>query len=292
MKSIAAVAALVLGVSAARAQVELKIHAPETAYLLFAPILIPVEISNLGGQPLRLETVGGKSWLRFLVMRGGQTAVMAVREFEQPPVTLEPGDTARFRFDLTPNYKIREMGTYQVQALVRMAGVAGDLVSKPVEFSVVTGEVMWSQIAGLREGGARKYSLISHFNGDRNEMFAQIEDQEKNVVFSCRSLGQFMSGERPDTRLEPGVGWHVILRSDPATFRYFQMDPGGGLKSQEDFTNVGSRPRLVLEGQRVVVAGGMNAKEAQGETISGTQPPELLRMDGPAGGGMATPSGG
>lgn len=260
-----------------QSQIALRVVATEKGYMRWAPTLVGVEVINVGGQPLLLQSFEDKSWLRFLIRRGNLSApgvmVRQVQQFEQPSLALEPGEVARFRFDLTPFYSIRELGPYVVQAVVRLPGMDdAEVVSDPIEISVVPGRVIWSGDFGGGAISKRKMSLLRHISGAEERLYAQIEAPEEGLVYLCRPLGRLTLGMMPQTGIDALGNWSILFRSGPRLFDYYEFSPNGDLLQYQQLAQVTIPPRLVGGAGGYQVVGGEKPSALVGETLRGTQP--------------------
>jgi hypothetical protein len=277
----------------ARAQVGVRVVVLEKGYMRWSPTVVGVEVVNVSGEPLLLRSFENKSWLRFLVRRGNLSApgtlVRQVQTFEQPDLALEPGERARFRFDLTPFYSIRELGSYVVQAVVRIPGVESevDLVSEPVEISVVPGRVIWSADYGGGGIPRRKMSLLRHVSGAEERLFAQIEAPDEGLVYLCRPLGRLTLGMAPQAAVDTLGNWSILFRSGPRQFDYFEFTSVGELLQYERLVQVAEPPRLVGGPEGYMVQGGARPEEVREETLRDTQPQFGGRTEAGADAGMA-----
>ncbi len=263
--------------SCLEAQISLRIVATEKGYMRWSPTLIGVEVLNVGGGPLFLQSYEGRSWLRFLVRRGNLSnpglMVRQVQEFEQPDLALEPGETARFRFDLTPFYSIRELGPYVVQAVVRLPGAEdAEVVSDPIEISVVPGRVIWTGDFGGGTITKRRMSLLRHISGAEERLYAQIEAPEEGLVYLCRPIGRLTLGIAPQSAIDALGNWSILFRSGQRTFDYYEFGPNGELLQQEQLVQVTTPPRLVGGPGGYSVVGGEKPSALKEDTLRSTQP--------------------
>ena len=260
------------------AQVAVRLAVLQKGYLRWAPTHIGVEVVNLSGEPLLLHSTESKSWLRFLVRRGNLSSpgvlVRQVQPFLQPDLALEPGEIARFRFDLTPFYSIRELGAYVVQAVVSVSDVEGekDLVSEPVEISVVPGRVIWSADFGGGTIARRCYSLLRHVVGAEELLYALIEVPEEGLVYMCRPLGRLSLGRVPQSAVDALGNWSILFRSGPRQFDYFEFSPNAELLRYERRMQVEEPPRLVGGPGGYTLVGGVQPSQIRQETLKSTQP--------------------
>lgn len=268
----------------ARAQLQVEIVDPQANYLLYEPILLKIKISNGSGRTMELKDSGDKTWLRFLVTHGGAMMVKQEKSYSQPGMVLDPGDVARFTFNLTPYYGLRESGAYAVQAVIRVPGFSGDVISRPRQFNILRGREVWSKIVTpLGASQPRKYSLLTHMvrdeqqGIDRNYLYAQVESETENLVFTCRQLGPVVQGDRIESLFDASYGWHVLFRSGANTFGYFEFDVDGRVTEKKEMAKTKVRPRLVTKGGMVELVGGMSREEfGAGDTLTGSQPPAVL----------------
>lgn len=278
-----ACAALGFAASPAAAQLQVEIVDALPNYLLYEPILLKIRVRNGTGRIVDFEENTAQSWLRFLVMREGGLMVRPTKEFVQPRMTLEPGDEARFTFNLTPFYGLRDVGAYQVQAVVRVAGLPGDVLSRPTRFNVLRGHTVWTkEVTPPGIGSPRRFSLITHLvrdprqRLDRTYIFAQVESESENLVFTCRPLGPLMQGDRIESEFDASYGWHVLFRSTGSDYVYCQFDIEGRQVERKELSKAATRPRLMSGGGTIEVVGGLSREEAAGDSLRGTQPAEVL----------------
>ena len=259
-------------------QVAVRVVALEKGYMRWSPTLVGVEVVNVSGEELLLRSLENKSWLRFLVRRGNLGApgmmVRQVQAFEQPDLALDPGESARFRFDLTPFYSIRELGAYVVQAVVRLqqGGEEVELVSEPVEISVVPGRVIWTADFGGGGLTRKRMSLLRHVSGTEERLYAQIEAPDEGLVYLCRPLGRLTLGKMPEAAIDALGNWSILFRSGPRLFDYFEFSHRGELLQYERLVQVNEPPRLVGGPNGYIVEGGARPEEVRQETLRGTQP--------------------
>ncbi len=281
MRKIFVLLAWLCAAVSAQAQIHLSVNKPKPSHLLYSPLVVEVRIANNTGRQLHLGDVDGQSWLRFLIKRGNGAIVRPTYNFSQPELVLEPGQGVEFGFDLTPFYNIREMGNYKLIAVVKMAGVQGDLISNSVDFSVVTGQKLWSRQQGMPGSDeVRTFSLISFFDGQDSQVFAQIESERENLVFLCLPLGNYMATSKPEAELEAGSYWHLLFRSAPGFYLYLKTDMEGKVIERRTLSSAVSIPRLMPGPNGYAVVGGTDPSQERGETLSGTQPPEFMRPGG------------
>ena len=257
-----------------KAQIQVQLGRPNMSYLQYESIIMEVRITNVSGRAIRLESGNGESWLRFFVRRSNGMLVRPTQQFEQPPVELQPGDTARFGFDLLPFYLIRELDTFKVQAFVRVPGLAGDMPSNSVEFSVVKGQTLWRRDVGVPgTDQMRALSLISFYRGEQLRLYAQIESEAENLVFACLPMGSMFAGDKMDTQIERQELWHILFRTGPQSYQYYKFSMDGQVLGREAYSSAESRPQIALDRNgRYAVIGGLASEQARGDTLSGTQP--------------------
>ncbi|MEZ5404838.1 MAG: hypothetical protein R3F23_01315 [Verrucomicrobiia bacterium] len=265
----------------AQSQVQLQIVRPRVNYLLYEPIVLEIVVKNESGKTLKFQEQGGQSWLRFLVKRSNGLLARQARDFSLPPLILEPGDMAKFKFDLVPYYQIREIDSYEVSAVLQSPDGEGDLISPKVVFSVIKGRAIWSEQRGMPGSNERRtFSLIANLIEDRVTLYAQIESEDNNSVLMCKPLGFLMSGQDPETEIEEGKKWHILFRTGAEQFRYFEFGVDGEMLHQEDYASIETRPRLVNVDGVFRVIGGVNAEQMRGETLSEAQPAAVTRPGG------------
>jgi hypothetical protein len=165
-----------------------------------------------------------------------------------------------------------------------LAGLPGDILSRAARFNVLRGHALWTrEITAPGVGNPRRFSLISHLvrdarqRMDRPYLYAQVESETENLVFACAQLGPMMQGDRIEALFDGSFGWHVLFRTDTQSFIYHQFDIDGKVVERKELVRTATRPHLVPSEGSVELVGGVDRETMKGgDSLSGTQPPEVL----------------
>jgi hypothetical protein len=263
-------AAWLLWVGAAAAQVTVETTLAQDQFLPGEPILVAVKISNLSGQTL---TFGQDAeWLSFtletregaLVQRQGEVPVLG--EFK-----VETTQAGTRRVDLAPYFSVHKFGRYKVTATVKIPAWDKQVSSRPTSFDVVNGTKLWEQEFGLpaepgQAQGApevRKYALLQANLVKHLRLYVRITDAAEEHIYRLFSLGDMVSINRPEAQLDKYGNLHVLYQVGAHSFNYSVVNPQGRLMLREAHDYTTSRPRLSADQDgRISIRGGARRETA------------------------------
>lgn len=264
MRRVALVAALA-GFVAARAvaQVDAEIALERDSLLLYEPIRVLVQLTNLSPKPLDLARASSeKPWLEIFVVRTDDTAVPRTAQPWTPPVALlAPGQKRVLETNILPAFQIREPGDYRIHVRVNDRGRSA--AARTLKLSIDRGAILWQQQAllpaakGAADAQTRLYTLLLHRRGETRDLFVRVEDPQHDRVFGAFLLGPWVNSADFEAKVDPEGALHVLQRAGARIFRYSCVMPNGKIKPQRVFSNIGSAPRLALLGNDAIeVVGG------------------------------------
>jgi hypothetical protein len=208
------------------------------------------------------------------------------REFE-----LETSTVATKHVDLGPHFETLKPGRYSVSALLRIEQWKTDLATKPKEFDVITGTVLWEQPFGLppRDSDSgppevRRYALQQAINLKQMKLYVRITDNSGNRIFGIFPLGLMLTFSTPEKQIDKESRLHVLFQNGARSFNYSIISPDGKWLSRQthDYQSL-SRPVLkVSEDGKIYVGGGIRRPsrddlppppESQADVVTTTNPP-------------------
>ena len=151
----------------AGAQLTVQIRIEPSMLLVYESIPVAVNIHNISGRPITLEDTDESRWLRFLVTNEANDILPATGKLgASAPIISPPGKAVSQTSDLLPLFALGSRGSYRVQATINSP--AGNAVSAPIQFSLMHGRELWTQIAGLpgSKDEYRTYALVTRREGN------------------------------------------------------------------------------------------------------------------------------
>jgi hypothetical protein len=269
MKKLVLIVAALLAAVAASAQVKVDVQFDGEQFIANEPLVARVRIINDSGQTLRLAET--PDWLDFAVKtkQNGHEGPY-VRPLRAPqhidPFSLESSKTATIRMDLSPMFKINDVGEYQVVATVKVPAFTTSYASAGRTFFIVTGSRMWERPFGVPAAIAapdangvpemRKYILIQALSGKETKFYVRVTDAQENNI-KVIPIGTLISFSRPEPQLDKWSNIHVMYQMGSKSFVYSVVNPDGLMIARETYDIVDTRPTMVPNDVgRIVIRGG------------------------------------
>ena len=255
-----ALAVAVMGGAVAHGQLAVTLKGDRDTFLLYEPIPLRLSIRNLTGRTIQLDPGGEQSWLELIVVDDAGRMVPALGVLKLDEAVLIPSaQTIARTIDPLPLFDLRRRGNYRVQARVNVAG--NQVLSAPVAITILEGREVWVQTVGLppnekNEDQYRTYSLVAHRVGYEDRLYICVKDEPHQLVYAMLPLGQCLPVSDPEARTDKEGRLHVLYHAAPRSFGYIEVDPMGRTLNRMAFSDRLTKPRLVIEGGRVTVAGG------------------------------------
>jgi len=246
----------------AQAQLSLSLESSRSTFLLYESMEFDVRIQNLTGSPLALQDhpIRKRAWLSFQIFGSSGEKISATGNAVVPPQVLKPGESKTLRINITPMYKIRSTGQYDIRANVNIAG-GKSFVTSSLRFNVGKGEVTWVQNKRVN-GVNRTYSLIRFLDQFRSSVYLRVEEVDRNLVYSTIRLGEIVGFTKPEVEFDSEGKIHLLHVSTSTLHRYSRLTKDGALEYQEDRQVTDAAPALVkTEDGGVQLAGGFNIRE-------------------------------
>lgn len=260
---------LLLSLAGAYAQIELKLSAERTNFLLYESMPLTVSIKNISGQDLLFTTTQSQSeqWISFQVNSAEGLPVDMDLPFTAQPKTIKESTEEQVVIDIMPHYKMRSTGRYEVRAQVKVPG-KGTFVTPPMVIWLGGGDTLWSQKRSV-DGAERVYSLMRFAVRATTYLYVRVEEPHQNLVYSTLRLGELnYAVPLPSPIFDKDGALNILHPATATTFLYTKIGRDGNVTYWEEFRNVPSLPQLVSTPDHTVRVQG-------GSSITLAPPPKL-----------------
>ncbi|MEM1158198.1 MAG: hypothetical protein AAGH72_08085 [Verrucomicrobiota bacterium] len=244
------------------AQLSVSLESTRDTFLLYEPMEFNVRLQNLTGSPIALQDhpVHKRSWLSFQIFGSSGEKIGPTGNGSLPPQVLKPGESKTLQVNITPLYKIRSTGQYDIRANVNIAG-GQSFITGSIRINVGKGEVTWVRDINV-DGVKRTYSLIRFLDQSKSSLYLRVEEVDKNLVYSTTRLGEIVGFTTPDVKFDSDGKIHLLHVSTSALHRYSRLTRNGILEYQEDRQVAGMAPALIeTDDGGVQLAGGFNTRK-------------------------------
>jgi hypothetical protein len=249
---------VVLSAYTGHAQLRVQLLGERSTFLLYEPIVYNLVLANEGGTEvvLRDSADGLRPWLSFLIFNSAGEKIRRVQGKGMQEVVLQPGESKTFAVNLTPLYRLRSTGQYDVKASVTAVGGETRLTSS-LRFYIGKGQEIWTDTRTF-DGIERKFSLIRFIDRSILYMYARVEEPSQRLVYGTKRLGPIVGYTEPITQFDERGHLHVMHIAESRVHRHSELSPSGKLVKAEDFRQWQDfAPEFVGDG-----AGGLNVAKA------------------------------
>jgi hypothetical protein len=274
----------------AHAQLTVDLAIKRRLFIAHEPIIATVTINNLTGRDITLADTPQMQWFAFQVTGQGER-IFPPRNpnYALDPLEIKAGSQMRRTVNLNELYEIGDYGIYRVRASIYFADLKKFFPSRPSSIEVTDGRLLWTQIVGVPDGQPgggqmRKFSLLSHQQGEFTMLYVRVEDRENGTVFSTQELGRMIEGQPPLPQFDLGNNLYVLQLIGQREYLLSKIGINGEYLGGTRYTAPKSRPyfRKTPDGQLQLVGGHREAATvAQGPV----EPPAKLSQRPP---GMPT----
>jgi len=247
------------------AQVKVEIALDQEHFLTGEKLVVPVRITNRSGQTLKFGAE--PDWLTFSVE--SRDGFVVIKHGEAPVVsefTLESGQVATRRVEITPYFELNRIGRYRVTATIRLKQWGTQLETKAASFDIINGAKIWEQDFGVpapagetsRPPVVRRYKLEqANYLRSQLRLYLRLTDEAEGKILKVFPLGPMVSFGMPERQIDKESQLHVFFQNGARSFSYLVVSPDGEIVTRQTYEYASSRPRLQLnEEGKVVVAGG------------------------------------
>lgn len=270
MKFGISVAAFLLCIAAAQAQIQVELSFKRVQYIAHEPILATVRIVNNSGRDIDLRDDSGQHWFGFEINAGEGRLLAPLRsDTGEPALHVEVGQTVTRKINLTALFPVHDFGTYHVRANVFFADLNKFFYSTTKVVQVSDARPIWQKTVGVPEGmpgggEARTYSLLSNRFLDHTSLYVRVENRDTGVVYTTYSLGRIIASQDPQAEIDRANQLHVLHCAAPRSWAYSHVGLNGELLAHSTFLETKSRPRLrhTTDGAIAVNGGMLDAQTA------------------------------
>lgn len=181
--------------------VQILINLKHSSYLRFEPLLVDVQITNMGEVPLSLGTTDWRnSWVLDFEVWEAEEKIPKRRLTRRPCLsdqTLAVEETRSFIIDLTEFYNMFTEGNYRFRCVLKSA--ESRLMSRIIAVDVVRGIELKKVERSLPgyAGMPRVYSLRYWRRGGRDRLFLVVDAPSERMNYGVFDLGQLLRIENP-----------------------------------------------------------------------------------------------
>jgi len=257
---------LLVGWTAARAQVVVEVTLEQEQFLPGETLPVAVRISNRSGRTLHLGE--SPDWLTFSVQARDSTHV--TQNGDVPVLgafTLDSSKVATKRVELGPYFPLPRAGRYNVTATVRIKDWDGVAASPQKVFDIIPGTKVWSQEFGVPPGSAtnqppelRNFALLqANYLRSELRLYFRLTDATDTRVMKLFPLGQIVSFARPEAEVDSQSRLHVLHQNGAHTSLYTVLTSNGDTAVRRIYDYGKVRPRLQVDREgKISVAGGVH----------------------------------
>jgi hypothetical protein len=268
MRVFAVLVALSLGLTGlvhAQTGVKVDLNLDQDQFLPDEDVWVTLRVSNRSGQTLEL----GKEadWVTFTIQRDNNT--IAVRLGDMPVAgefSVNSGQYAARRFNVTPWFNFRQPGRYRVTATTKVPQWGSEVASRPASFSVMNG-VPLANLPNLEFGvpsGAsnavpevRKYVLQKAAYLKELKLYFRLTDASGERTFRVYPIGTLVSFSKPEAQIDRASNLHVLHQYGAREFSYSVINPEGQTIAHQTYEYTMSRPVLRADADgKIFVSGG------------------------------------
>jgi len=233
-------------------------------YVAYEPIKAEVTISNRSGKDVVLGGPNNSSWLSFEILTRNTILSPGKRMPFFKPYVLRRGQTLTKSITLNSAYPMADYGTYRIALNVFYPPTQKFCASAQKKIEVTSASKVWSQAIGVAASPNhptqyREYSLMTHRNQDKAQLYVRVRDQKGMKVYSTFTLGRMLAVGDPQATVDSENHLHVLHMEDVKLFTHSIVTPDGRQVSREFYKqSPSSRPTLTFDQStgRVGVRGG------------------------------------
>ncbi len=237
------------------AQIELRIQPVRKDYIVGENVAIKITIANQTDATINLKNTPGRPWLNFtMTKRGEQGLISPVATARFPHVTLTPGSTRSFEFNLKTLYRLNTPGNYAAIATIRMPEGDRTYGSNRALFSLTNGGKVQEFTIQARGERIRMSLRLATING-KSCLFGQAVNIDTNRVIGACYLAEYLNFMKPSVLLDRAQNMHVLCQSSPDFFTYSVMNTHGKRSSAKLYKRAGTMVDLISTGKGIMPVG-------------------------------------
>lgn len=217
----------------AHAQVQASLRLAKKEVIAGEAIPANLTLTNNSGRELTLQGDGRISWLDLVVKNSRGIPVSPRGNAQFGPIILPAGQSLTRRIDLNQYYRITELDSYSVYAVVRpnMNDRQEGFMSNRLLFQVTTGQRFWHQKFGF-SGQTREFVVLTSSGEKGTQLYAQVLDANLGTPLSTATLGTALMFREPSVTLDGQQMLHILALISPAMYQHTLISPNGAIISQ------------------------------------------------------------
>lgn len=244
-----------LMVAQAYAQIEVRLEPVRKDFVVGEAIAFKITITNHTDATIPLRNTPGRPWLNVALFRRGEhnpISPHAVARF--PEITLTPGSSRSFQFNIGSMYRISTTGGYYAIATVRMPDGHTTHGSNRALFATTNGGKLRDFNVSVRGQSLNLSLRLTSVNG-RQCIFGQVKNIDTNQVIRACFLAEYLNFMRPSVLLDGAFNMHVLCQSTPEFYTYAIMDTHGKRTSAKLYKRSGETVDLIGTGKGIFPIG-------------------------------------
>jgi hypothetical protein len=245
---------LLLG-SQAFAQVELRLQPVRKDFIVGENVALKLTIVNQTDASFTLKNEPGRTWLNFTLNKRGDSSLIPPQAAGRfPEITLTPGSTRSFEFNLKSLYRLTTDGHYTVNATIRMPDGVSTYSSNTARFTMTNGGKLRDFHIQARGERITLSLRLASING-KDCLFGQAINKETHQVLGASFLAEYINFTQPRVLLDKAQNLHVLCQSSADFFTYSVMDTHGKRSSAKLYKRSGAMVDLISTGSGIMPVG-------------------------------------
>ncbi len=270
------------------AQVAMRLDINHKVYMQYEEIIATLTMRNFSARPLIFgRSDKFKGTISFTVFKGGKMIVGDnARRFDLEGLLLSPGETRSLKFNLSKKFKLKDTGLYEIQSFLSHSLLADKYMSNKRTFRIDRGATLWTRTVGIPDFLSKaspkqdpkkdskkdnrspsevirsakinksvKYSINSLFENGGKVLYLTVEDDKH--IYAVKRIGVEMSEVIPWCEIDICSSIHILLRTTPRIYSYFNFDTKGRVLEHKVLKTDKGVPVLVVSRTGIVqVVGG------------------------------------
>ena len=249
--------------AAAQAQITVDLSIKRRMFIAHEPIVATVTITNRTGRDITLADTPGMQWFAFQVLGAGEQIFPPRNpDYALDPIEIKAGAQKQRTVNLHELYEIGEFGIYRIRASIYFADFKKFFSSRATGIEITDGQLIWTQTAGVPDGqpgggSMRKFSLLSHQQGDYKMLYVRVEDRESGTVYCTQELGRMIEGQTPLAEFDLGNNLYVLQLIGQREHLLSKIGLDGTYLGGTRYTAPKTRPyfRKLADGQLQIIGG-------------------------------------
>lgn len=237
------------------AQIELRLQPVRKDFIVGENVALRLTIVNQTDASFTLKNEPGRTWLNFTLNKRGDSSLIPPQAAGRfPEITLTPGSTRSFEFNLKSLYRLTTDGHYTVNATIRMPDGVSTYSSNTARFTMTNGGKLRDFHIQARGERITLSLRLASING-KDCLFGQAINKETNQVLGASFLAEYINFTQPRVLLDKAQNLHVLCQSSADFFTYSVMNTHGKRSSAKLYKRSGAMVDLISTGSGIMPVG-------------------------------------